>query len=302
MKVEPYQELEKKYAKWGGKKFGIAVNSGTAALHLSLLALGVKAGDEVIVPDFAFASVAFSVTYCGATPVFVDIDDDYNINPEKVKEALTEKTKAIIAVHTYGRKAKVKEIQSITNVPIIEDVCEAQGISLCPNTIAVYSLYENKILPAEEGGIVLTDDEGIYKEISLRKNMANVGGYYHTMLGFNYRMTNSQANLGLKSFDNKESLFVQRGENLQKYLDNFGGRKPDVPWVFDMLSDNAEEIVKNIPESRSFFKPQSSFPIYNQISGKRSLEISKRGFIISLYPQFNHYKIIENLKRFLTML
>jgi len=122
------------------------------------------------------------------------------------------------------------------------------------------------------------------------------------MLGFNYRMTNSQATLGLKSFNNKESLFVQRGENLQKYLDNFGGRKPDVPWVFDMLSDNAEEIVKNIPESRSFFKPQSSFPIYSQISGKRSLEISKRGFIISLYPQFNHYKIIENLKRFLTML
>lgn len=300
--MESYQELEQKYAKWGGKKFGVSVNTGTAALHLSLLALGVKAGDEVIVPDFAFASVAFAVTYCNAVPIFVDVDGDYNIDPMEVKKALNKKTKAIIAVHTYGRQARIKEIQGMTNVPIIEDACEAQGIPLCPGTIAVYSLYENKILPAEEGGIILTDDEDIYKEVSLRKNMSNAGGYFHSSLGFNYRMSNLQARLGLESFNNKEFLLAQRSKNLQKYLDEFGGKEPDVPWVFDMLSDNVEEVLKSTPESRAFFKPQSTFSIYNQVPQERTLEISKKGFIVSLYPQFNHNKIVKHLKSFLKVL
>lgn len=293
--METYQILEQKYAKWSGKKFGIAVNTGTAALHLSLLALGIKKGDEVIVPDFAFASVGFAVVYCGATPVFVDIDDDYNIDPDKVREALTEKTKAIIAVHTYGRKAKVKEIQTITRIPIIEDACEAQGISLCSGTIAVYSLNENKILPAEEGGIIVTDNEEIYKKITIMKNTANVGRYYHSMLGFNYRMTNAQAKLGLESFDNKDFIFEQRNKILQKYLNEFNGKKSDVPYAFTMLSDNVEKIFENVPESRAFFKPQSTFSIYNQIPKEKTLAISKKGFVINLGSALDHNTIIKKI-------
>ena len=148
MKNESYQILEQKYAEFGNKKFGVAVNTGTAALHLALVALGIKPGDEVIVPDFTFASVAFAVTYCGATPVFVDVDEKYNLDVEQVGNAINPNTKAIIIAHTYGRKANTAALKRF-QLPIIEDLCEAQGVLPENDTTAVYSLYRNKILPAE---------------------------------------------------------------------------------------------------------------------------------------------------------
>jgi dTDP-4-amino-4,6-dideoxygalactose transaminase len=299
--MEPYIELEEKYAEWSGKPFGIGVNSGTSALHLILVCLGVGPGDEVIVPDFAFASVAFAVTYCGAIPVFVDCGIDYNIVPELVDNAITEKTKAIIVVHTYGRKADVARIQELTDLPIIEDCCEAQGIELQEGTIGIYSFYRNKILPAEEGGMIVTHSSSLYKEAQLRKNMANENfSYYHPVLGFNYRLPNAEAKLALESWENREQIFKERREVEDMYLEAFGGERHDVPWVFDFIrgydQGERDEFLK-IKGVRPFFKPQSTFPIYNQPTTDNTKFASEHGFVVALDPKLDHKTIIKQIKQ-----
>ncbi len=208
--MNEYQLLEDAYAKWVGKDYGVAVNSGTAALHLSLLALGVGKGDEVIVPDFAFAAVGFAVTYCGATPIFVDCDENYNINPEKI--IITPKTKAIIAVHTYGRLCDMDKImKKAGGVPVIEDACEAQGAEVGKGTITVFSFYKNKVLPGEEGGIALLNDGYMYRRMHHLKNYAHLDGkYWHNELGFNYRMPDAEARLALESFNDRKSILAAR--------------------------------------------------------------------------------------------
>ena len=251
----PYKELEEKYAKFCGSKFAISCSSGTAALHLALLAVGVKPGDEVIVPDFSMAACGFAVSYCGAKPVFVDCDDTLCIDPKLIEAKITKKTKAIMVVHIYGRLCNMKAIMKIAKkykLKVVEDACEAQGaVYKSKADITCYSFYQNKIIHAEEGGICTTDNKAYAEDMADLKNMAfgKEHNYFHKRIGFNYRMADSQAVLALKSLQD----YPKENEARRKIEKIFYGRNwLDAVWVLP-FAENGD---------RDFFKPLSSFPMY----------------------------------------
>lgn len=283
-----YKILEKEFADWTHYSHAIALNSGTSALHLALLAFGVGYGDEVIVPDFTFASCAFAVSYCGATPVFVDCDDTYNIDVKQIEKKITDKTKVIMAVHVYGRRCNMEKIQKIAkkhNLYVLEDLSEGHGIQPSGD-IAIYSFQETKIIHAEEGGILVTDNERWAKEIALRKTLANRGDYYHPFLGFNYRIPESQAKLALESLRNVYKNLELRRKKEKEMAEIYPeGKKRDVVWVYDVLyatKHDRDEALQRIPNSRPFFKPLSSLPMYNRKVGEKAQDYSERGLVIKL--------------------
>lgn len=286
--METYKTLQEEFSKWTGYKHAIAVNNGTSALHLALLAMGVKQGDEVIVPDFTFASCAFAVTYCNATPIFVDCDDSLNIDVSKIEEKITEKTKVIMGVHIYGRRCNmeaIKEIAQKHNLYVLEDLSEGHGIQPTGD-IAIYSFQQTKIINSEEGGMIITNNDKWAEEMSLRKTLSNRGDYYHEILGFNYRMPESIAKLALTSFRNIDNNLLFRREkekSLEKIYPKGGYR--DVVWVYDIMFPTEEErnkALKVIGNSRPFFKPLSTLPMYNQKPGEKALYYSQRGLVIKI--------------------
>jgi perosamine synthetase len=271
-----YLELEKAYAKFTGAKYAVSCNSGTSALHLALKAIGIGKGDEVIVPEFTMIACAFAVSYCQAKPVFVDCDDTLNIDTQLIENKITPKTKAIMAVHIYGRLAKMKEIFRIAKkhkLKVIEDACEAQGaVYKSQADITCYSFFKNKIIHAEEGGICTTDNKKYAERMNYLKNVAfgENHDYLHQEIGFNYRMPNSQAELALKSLRNYEKE-NQRRRKLEKHYDNkfIQDKMPDrdAVWVYDINCYNKRDKVKKDLEAmgyetRLFFKPMSMQPPY----------------------------------------
>lgn len=250
-----FKILEKKYAKFTGAKYAVSCNSGTSALHLALLAVGVARGDEVIIPDFTMAACGFAVSYCRAKPVFVDCDDSLCIDPTLIEAKITKKTKAIMAVHIYGRLCDMKAILRIAKkhkLKVIEDACETQGaVYKSKADITCYSFYENKIIHGEEGGICTTDNKKYAEDMNDLKNMAfgKEHNYFHERIGYNYRMANSQAKLALKSLKNylKEN---KRRRIIEK--ETYGMKWLDAVWVLPFHPRG----------DRDFFKPLSSFPMY----------------------------------------
>lgn len=283
--IQPYQLLEKEYAKFTGSKYGVSCNSGTSALHLGLLALGIGSGDEVIIPDFTMAACGFAVSYCGAVPVFIDCDDTLCIDTSLIEKKITKKTKAIMAVHIYGRLCNMKEILRIAkkyHLKVIEDACEAQGaVYKSKADITCYSFYENKIIHAEEGGMCTTDNKKYAERINYLKNMAFGGkhDYFHEEIGYNYRMPNSQAKLALDSLKDypKEN---NRRRKMEKRFASLIGERPyrDAVWVLDTLYP-----LPNKPYARPFFKPLSTFPMYGgKCQSPKALYYSKIGHYIKL--------------------
>lgn len=278
-----YQTLQNEFAKWSGYKHAVALNNGTSALHLALLAMGVKEGDEVIVPDFTFASCAFAVSYCNAKPIFVDCDDTLNIDVDKIIPKITERTKVIMGVHVYGRRCNMERIRQIANdfgLLVLEDLSEAHGIQPIGD-IAIWSFQSTKIIHSEEGGMLVTNNNKWAEEINLRKTLANRGDYYHPILGFNYRMPDSQAKLALQSF---YSLDYNLSARRALEADN-NRPKRDVVWVNDYVYETEQErdeMLKKIPNSRPFFKPLSSLPVYNQPVGEKADYYSRRGLVVKL--------------------
>lgn len=283
--MPPYQQLEKEYRKFVGAKHAVSCNSGTSALHLAFLAIGLKAGDEVIMCDFAMAACAFAVSYCGATPVFVDCDDSLNIDVSLVQEKITKKTKAILAVHTYGRLCDMKTLRKIAggnNLYLIEDACEAQGaVYRSKADITCYSFYENKIIHAEEGGICTTDNKLFADKMNYYKNMCfnESHDYMHNHIGYNYRMSNSQAKLALESLAN----YPQENKRRRGVEEHFRGTLDERPyrdavWVIDTLVPMAD-----YENTRPFFKPLSSFPMYGgKCQSPKAEQYSKIGHYIKL--------------------
>lgn len=201
--------FEKEFAQYCNRKFAVGVNSGTDALFLGLLSLGIGSGDEVIVPVFTYIATALSVNFTGARPVFVDIyEDTYNIDVNKIKRVITKNTKAIIPVHLYGQPADMKPILDIAknyNLKVIEDAAQAHGakykisenkwqISGSMGDIGCFSFYPTKNLGAfGDGGIIVLDDEKIYKKLLSLHNYGRKSRYEHVSLGYNSRLDTIQA-------------------------------------------------------------------------------------------------------------
>ncbi|MEK7581020.1 MAG: DegT/DnrJ/EryC1/StrS family aminotransferase [Patescibacteria group bacterium] len=204
------EAFEKSIADFVGTKYAIAVSSGTAGLHASVVTLGLKPGDEVITSPFSFVSSANAILYCQAKPVFVDIDPEtLNINPENIESAITKSTKAILPVHIFGypiNYAKIKKLAEKYKLKIVEDACESLGATYKGKKVgnfgnlAVFAFYPNKQITTGEGGMIVTNNKEDY---TLLKSLINQGrgdsGQWlsHDKLGFNYRMDEMSAAVGL---------------------------------------------------------------------------------------------------------
>lgn len=264
--MELYKQLEKEYAEFCGSNYAVSCNTGTSALHLALKAIGIKEGDEVIIPEFTMIACAFAVSYCGATPVFVDCGNDLNIDCSLIESKITKKTKAIMPVHIYGRLCDMKEILRIAkkhNLKVIEDACEAQGaVYESKADITCYSFYKNKIIHAEEGGICTTDNKEYADRMKYLKNMSfgEDHNYIHQEIGFNYRMPDQEAMLALRSLEDYPREKQRRQNLVDKYNERFNlNVKNDANWVYPVYKND-----KNVEglETRQFFKPMSMQPPY----------------------------------------
>jgi len=223
-------EFESILAKVVQRKFAIAVNSGTSALHLIIRSLGIKDGDEVITTPFSFIASSNCILFERAKPVFVDIDPKtYNINPELIEGKITEKTKAILAVDVFGQPAnwdKLTKIAEKNNLYLIEDSAEAIGSEYKEQptgsfgVAGIYAFYPNKQITTGEGGVILTDDENIYK---LSRSMRNQGRgedetwLYHTRLGYNYRISDINCALGISQLNRLNKIIELRDAVTKMY-------------------------------------------------------------------------------------
>lgn len=200
-------EFEEKFANWIGAKYGIATNSGTSALHVALLACGIGEGDEVITTPFTFIASGNAIVYTGATPVFADINlDTYTIDPDKIEDLITDKTKAILPVQLYGQAAdmdKIREIAEKHDLKIIEDAAQAHGAEYNGEKVgtlgdmACFSFYPTKNMTTSEGGMITTDDEELAKKAQMFRAHGASERYHHDEIGYNFRMTDIAAAIGL---------------------------------------------------------------------------------------------------------
>ena len=238
---ERVREFEGKVRRLLGAKHVVAVNSGTAALHAALIALGVKAGDEVIVPPFTFVATANVVLACGAKPVFVDVKEDYNMDPGAFRRAVTRKTKAVIPVHVYGYPADMDEIRDIArtkSISIIEDAAESLGATYKGtqtgrlSDAGCFSLYATKVVTSGEGGAISTDDDDLADMLRLVRNHGQVEGYDTRHLGFNYRLPEMSAALASVQMDRLDGFLRARARNAN-YLNERVGSAAGVRFTQD---------------------------------------------------------------------
>lgn len=264
----------------------IAVSSGTAALHLALKSLGIGPGDDVIIPNLTFAAVANAVIHCGALPVLCDVDrTTWNINPELIESLITYRTKAIIAVHSWGHPADMVRINAIANkrnIKVIEDCAEAQGALYEGHMVGklsdvgCFSFFSNKIMTTGEGGMVTTRDSRIADKVRLLRDHGTRGDYWHEVAGFNYRMTNLQAAVGVAQMERIDKLIQHRIDVGEHYLSRLIHSKLVMPpccvwaktvfWLFSVLVESRDEFISALKrkgiETRPFFHPLHKQPPY----------------------------------------
>jgi len=285
------KEFQEKIAKLFQVKHAIGVCNGTQALYVGLKALGIGRGDEVIVPDFTFIASANAVVWAGAKPVFVDVDKKtFNIDPEKIEKAITKKTKAIMPVHIYGQAAQMPQIMRIAKrykLSVIEDAAQGVGVSYDGKPVGSFgevsclSFYADKILTTGEGGMILTNDDEIAKKATVLLNQGRTGrGWYvHDEIGYNFRMTDLQAGIGLAQLK-KLPVIIKRRKKVEQlyrtYLKNVAGvkfpyidpRGVNVPFRITILVDDPQKLLeyldkKGIKAARSFY-PLNAQPCYNE--------------------------------------
>ena len=232
---EEVRKFEEEFAKYIGSKYAIAVVNGTAALHLALLALKIGRDAEVITTPYSFIASTNAILYVGATPVFVDVNHDYNINVEKIEEKITPKTKAILPVHLFGNPCDMDKILSIAekhNLIIVEDACQAHGAEFKGKkvgtfgTLACFSFYATKNMTTIEGGMITTDNEELYEYLTMARSHGSIKKYYHEFLGYNYRLTDVQAAIGrvqLKKLSVNNEKRIRNALYLNKGLDGVEG-------------------------------------------------------------------------------
>lgn len=199
------EEFEEKFAAYVGTKYAVATNNGTTALHTALLAAGIGSGDEVITSPFSFIATANSILHCGAKPVFADVGDDFNIGASLIGEKITAKTKALLPVHLYGLPCDMDALRGICkehDLILIEDACQAHGAEYAGRKvgsfgIGCFSFYPTKNMTTGEGGMITTDDAGIAEAARSLRNHGSAKRYVHTRIGFNYRMNDISAAIGL---------------------------------------------------------------------------------------------------------
>ena len=214
--------FEQAFATFCGVKHAVAANNGTTALHLALVALNLQPGDEVIIPTVTYIATANAVRYCGATPVLADVcPDTLNIDPAQVEARITPRTRGIIPVHLYGHPADMKPLQDIARkhkLWLMEDAAEAHGAEVDGKRVgglgncAIFSFFGNKIVTTGEGGMVTTDDDALAARLRLYRGQGvdPTRRYWFPVIGYNYRMTNIQAAIGLAQMETVDAALRDR--------------------------------------------------------------------------------------------
>lgn len=293
------KELEEKFSRKVGRKYGVAVCNGTAALEAAVIALGLGKGDEVIMPSFTIISCASAIIRAGAVPVLVDSEaDTWNMNIEQIKEKITKQTKAIMVVHIYGLPVDMNPVLKLAednNLKIIEDAAELIGQTYkgkpCGSfgDVSTFSFYPNKHITTGEGGMIVTDNEETAERCRSLRNLCFKPGkrFVHDELGFNFRMTNMQAALGLAQFERLDEFVIKKryiGKLYTELLKDI--TSVDLPleetefakniyWVYgivlkDTAGMNAEDVMKRLSEkkigTRPFFYPMHLQPVFKKMS------------------------------------
>jgi len=319
--------FENAFSRYSDCQYGVAVSNGTAALHVALLALGIGEGDEVIIPDLTFASTINAVLHANATPVIVDIEKDtWCIDPKEIESAITSKTKAIIPVHLYGQVCDMDKIMHLAKkfkLKVVEDCAEAHGAKYANKKvgsigdIGCFSFYGNKVLTTGEGGMCTTNSIDLDTQIRLLRDhgMSKTKRYYHEVVGYNYRMTNLQAAIGVAQLERVDDIHKNRTsyEDLYRkimprssyiFQKNIKGRQR-ITWLVSFLiseSENNErdDLIKIFLDkgidARPFFYLLSDMPIYKKYSSKQNIvakEISKCGISLPTYESLKSLFRIE---------
>lgn len=223
-------KFENAFAEWNGSIYAVAVNSGTAALHIAMEAIGIGSGDEVVVPPLTFFATVSSVLYLGATPIFADIDqDDLCLSPDSVVDVLTDKTRCILPVHLFGASAKMDRLINIAEkrgISVIEDCAQAHGTTFHGKKVGsigragAFSFFATKHMTTGEGGIITTDDEQVAKAALCLRNHGMEGRDDHIRLAYNNRMTEMGGAMGLVQLAKLDTLNERRIRNSQIILDS----------------------------------------------------------------------------------
>src|ERR1700729_4073372 len=291
-------EFETGFARYCGTEYALAVNNGTTGLHLALATLGLQPGDEVIVPDLTFVATANAVAYTGATPVLADIDPDtLCIDPASVKSLITARTKAIIPVHLYGHPADMDALSAIGDahgLAVIEDAAEAHGAEYKGRKVGglgkcgVFSFYGNKVITTGEGGMLTTNDREFHQRANRLRDhaMSPERRYFHEERGFNYRITNLQAALGVAQLERIDDFLDRRTEIMSWYeqeilttdrvrLNRVKNWAKSAFWMICLEVDwfdepRREAFMQALKargiDSRPYFCTMSSMPMYKQAS------------------------------------
>lgn len=316
-------QFEENFSKYCNVQYGVATSNGTTALHLALAALGIGRGDEVIVPDITFAATINAVIYTGATPVIVDIEEDsWCIDPGRIEKAITSNTKAVIPVHIYGQPCdmgRICEIAKEHNLYIIEDCAEAHGAEWGNRKvgsfgiISCFSFFGNKVLTTGEGGMCVTDSKELSERMRVLRDhgMSKERKYYHEVVGFNYRMTNMQAAIGVAQLEHIDEILGWRSELEETYRKAFAGisevrmqgsdfaDRKKIAWLVSVLVDEdkrdmiLQKLKDNNIDARAFFIPLSEMEIYKNYARNcvKSKKISKMGLNLPTTYEINESKI-----------
>jgi len=237
------KDFEVEFAKYCETKYAVGVNSGTDALYLALAAINTDVGDEVILPSFTFIATALCISYTGAKPVFVDVEEEtLNIDPKKLKGLITDKTKAIIPVHVYGQPANMDEINAIAkkhNIAVIEDACQSHGAKYKDkrvgslSDIGCFSFYPTKNLGAfGDGGMIVTNDQKISEKVKMLRDYGRKGRYEHKVKGYNSRLDTVQAvilSAKLKHLDKWNKMRAENAEYYRELLNEAEGVEVFIP-------------------------------------------------------------------------
>lgn len=289
------EAFEAEFSKFCGVEYALAGANGTVTLHLILSALGIGPGDEVIMPTFTYIATANAVQYCGATPVFVDSEPGtWNVDPEQVERHITSKTKAIMPVHLYGLPADMQLLMELAkkhNLLVIEDAAEAHG-ALCDGKrvgsighVGSFSFFGNKIITCGEGGMITTNDKALYEKMKVLRSQGGdpAKRYWHSMVGYNYRMTNMQAAVGLGQLENIAwhleqrqriaRLYTARIEAMSEWVEmqQIPQNRTHVFWMNsvvlkDSVKHSRDEVMQKMEECniemRPLFYPMHHMPPY----------------------------------------
>jgi len=310
--------FEESFSKFTDIKYSVAVSNGTVALHLALLALGIGEEDEVIVPTFTYVASVNAIKYVNAKPVFVDSDpQSWQINPSKIREKITKKTKAIMAVHIYGHPCDMKQIKKIAEefkLCIIEDCAEAIGSYYEKkhagsfSDIATFSFFGNKTITTGEGGMVCSNNKNLIDLVVRLKGQGLAQGkeYFHDIIGYNYRMTNICAAIGFAQLERINDIIKEKDRIIAEYekaLKNVPvvvhqevGNVKHSYWMFTILAASEKEknelrayLVENGIETRPAFHPVHTMPMY--IEGNTypvAEDLGKRGINLPSYPDLSN--------------